>query len=39
MYLILGMLIVGVPIIIIGCVAAWREHQIEKMSQQESVNS
>jgi hypothetical protein len=30
--LILGMLIVGLPILIIGCVAAWRDHQIEKMS-------
>jgi len=30
MYLILGMCIVGLPILIIGCVAAWREHQIEK---------
>ena len=30
MYLILGMFIVGLPILIIGCVAAWREHQYEK---------
>ena len=27
MYLIFGMLIVGVPVIIMGCVAAWREYQ------------
>ena len=33
MYLIWGMLIVGLPIIIIGCVAAWREHQDKKMMQ------
>jgi len=30
MYLILGMIIVGLPILIIGCVAAWREKQWEK---------
>jgi len=30
MVLIIGMLIVGLPILIIGCVAAWRDHQIEK---------
>jgi len=33
MYLIIGMLIVGLPLLIIGFVAAWREHQIEKMTQ------
>jgi hypothetical protein len=33
MHLILGMLIVGLPILIIGCLAAWHEHKIEKMSQ------
>ena len=28
--LLLGVLIMGVPLIIIGCVAAWRERQMEK---------
>jgi len=28
--LLIGVLIMGVPLIIIGSVAAWREHQIEK---------
>jgi len=32
MYLIIGMLIVGIPVIIIGCVAAWREYQNEKLT-------
>ena len=27
MYLIIGMIIVGVPIVIMGCVAAWREYR------------
>ena len=26
MYIIIGMLIVCVPVMIIGCLAAWREH-------------
>jgi len=30
--LIFGMLIVGLPLIIAGCVAAWREHQYEKQA-------
>ena len=30
MYLIIGMLIVGIPVIIIGSVAAWREYQNKK---------
>ena len=30
MYLIIGMLIVGIPVIIIGCIAAWREYQANK---------
>jgi hypothetical protein len=30
--LILGMLIVGLPLIIVGCVAAWRERQYEKQA-------
>jgi len=29
--LLLGAIIVGLPIIIIGCVAAWRERQSDKM--------
>ena len=32
MYLIIGTIIVALPIIIIGCVAAWREHQSDKAS-------
>jgi hypothetical protein len=28
--LLIGALITGVPLIIIGCVAAWRERQYEK---------
>ena len=31
--LLIGAWIMGVPLIIIGCVAAWREHKIDKMSQ------
>jgi hypothetical protein len=27
MYLIIGMIIVIFPVMIMGCVAAWREHQ------------
>ena len=34
MYLIIGMLIVGLPVLIIGCVAAWREYQINKLTQE-----
>ena len=30
--LILGMVIVGLPLIIIGCVSAWRERQYEKQA-------
>jgi hypothetical protein len=29
--LLVGAFMVGLPIMIMGCVAAWREHQIEKM--------
>ena len=32
MYIIYGMLIVGLPILTLGCIAAWREHQMEKSS-------
>ena len=34
MYVILGSLIVIVPIMIIGFVAAWREHQSKKLAHQ-----
>ena len=30
MYLIIGMFIVAIPIMIIGCIAAWKEHQANK---------
>jgi len=30
--LILGMVIVGLPLIIAGCVAAWRDYKIESTS-------
>jgi len=32
MYLVLGMLIVGLPILAIGCFAAWRERQYERQA-------
>ena len=39
MYLILGALIVGLPIMIIGFVAAWREYQCEKQSEMENMQA